>query len=69
MGKPERKIMFEELRYRNLCIEKIIRHLKGTVWKIIGWINLDQDIDQCQAFVKIVMNLQIPQHVGNFLPN
>lgn len=26
-------------------------------------------MDQCQAFVKTVMNLKIPQHVGNFLPS
>jgi len=67
MGKPERKRMFEELRYR--WQEKIISDLKGTVWKTIDWINLDQGMEQCQAFVKILMNLQIRQHVGNFLPS
>jgi len=67
MGKPERKRMFEEIRYR--WQKKKKEDLKETGWKIIDWINLDQDMDKWQALVKIVMNLQIPQYVENFLPS
>ena len=67
MGKPERKRMFEEVNYR--WQEKKKGDLKGTGWKIIYWINLDQDMDQWQALVKIVTNLQIPQYAENFLPS
>jgi hypothetical protein len=33
----------------------------------VDWIDLAQDRDRWQAFVKEVMNLQIPQNAGNFL--
>jgi len=29
-------------------------------WKIVGWIHLAQDRDQCWALVSAVMKLQIP---------
>ena len=33
----------------------------------MDWIDLAQNRDRWQAFVKAVMNLQIPQNAGNFL--
>jgi len=33
----------------------------------MDWIDLAQDRDRWQAFLKAVMNLQIPQNAGNFL--
>ena len=65
MGKPERKRMFEEIRYR--WQEKVIREHKGTVWKIIDWIILDQGMDQCQAFVKLVIEPSDSTICGEFL--
>jgi len=32
----------------------------------MDWINLAQDRDKCQALVNAVLNLQVPQSVGNF---
>jgi hypothetical protein len=33
----------------------------------MGWIDLAQNRDKWQAFVNVVMNLWVPQNVGNFL--
>jgi hypothetical protein len=33
----------------------------------IDWIDLIKDRDRWQALVKVVMNLQVPYNVGNFL--
>ena len=33
----------------------------------MGWIGLAQDKDRWQPFVNVVMNLQVPINVGNFL--
>jgi len=33
----------------------------------MDWIGLAQDRDRCQSFVNVVMNLQVPKNVGNFL--
>jgi hypothetical protein len=35
----------------------------------MDWIDLAQDRDRWQAYVKAVMNLHIPQNAGNFLTN
>jgi len=34
---------------------------------IMDWIHLAQDRNQWWALLKMVMNLQVPQKVGNFL--
>jgi hypothetical protein len=34
--------------------------LKEIGWEGVDWIHLAQDRDQWQAFVNIVMNLQVP---------
>jgi hypothetical protein len=44
-------------------------HLKGTGWDVVDWIRLDQKRDEWWALVNTVMNLQIPQHKGNFWTN
>ena len=41
--------------------------LKETGWEGMDCIDLAQDRDKCRAFVKAVMNLQVPQNAGNFL--
>jgi hypothetical protein len=33
----------------------------------MDWIDLTQDRDKCQALVKMVMYLWVPQNAGNFL--
>jgi hypothetical protein len=64
VGKPEGKRLFRRTRHR----QKDIRMLLGeTGWECVDWILLCQDRDQWWALVKIIMNLQVSQKVGNFL--
>jgi hypothetical protein len=41
--------------------------LREAGWESMGWVHMAQDRDQWQALVNTVMNLQVPQRVGNFL--
>jgi len=40
---------------------------RETGWAGVDWIHLTKDGGQCWALVSTVMNLQVPQQVGNFL--
>ena len=41
--------------------------LKETGWEGIHWIHLAQDKDMWWTLVNMVMNLQVPQNIGNLL--
>lgn len=41
----------------------MLLHIKETGWESMDWINLAQDKDKWQELV----NLQVPQNLGNFL--
>jgi hypothetical protein len=41
--------------------------LRETGFGDVDWIHLAQDMDWCQALVNTVMNLSVPQEVGNIL--
>jgi len=40
--------------------------LKETGWEDMAWIHLVQDEDTWETLVNKVMNIQVPQHTGNF---
>jgi hypothetical protein len=64
VGKPEGRRPLRRPRYRwedNIKID-----LTEMEWTGMDWINLVQDRDRWQALVDMVMNLQVPQKVGNF---
>jgi hypothetical protein len=35
----------------------------------MDWIDLAEDRDRSRLIVKVVINIMVPQNVGNFLPN
>jgi hypothetical protein len=41
--------------------------LKERGWEGVDWMYLAQERDQWQSLVNMVMNLQVPQKVENFL--
>ena len=41
--------------------------LQKVVWRVMGWIDLDQDTDRWRALVNEVMNLRVPQNAEIFL--
>jgi hypothetical protein len=61
MGTPEGK------RQRLRWVDNIKMDLTERGWGGRGWIDLAQDRDQWRALVNTVMNLWVPQNIGNFV--
>jgi hypothetical protein len=47
--------------------DNIKMDLRYIEWSDMDWINLAQDKDQKRDLVKMVMNLRVPQNIGEFL--
>jgi hypothetical protein len=58
VGKCEGKKFPGGLRHK--WKDTIRMDLREIVWETVGWIHVAQDSDQQQAFVNMVMNLQVP---------
>jgi len=65
VGKPEGKRPLARPRHR--WQNNIKTDLKEVGWAGIDWIDLAQGRDRWRALVNEVMNLRVPQNVGNFL--
>ena len=65
MGKPEGKRPLGRPRHR--WEDNIKMDLQEVVCWGMDWIELAQDMDRWRALVNAVMNLRVPQNVGNFL--
>jgi hypothetical protein len=65
VGKPEGKRPLERTRRR--WEDTIKMDLQEVGWGGMDWTDLAQDKDRWQAIVNVVMNLQVPHNVGNFL--
>jgi hypothetical protein len=65
VGKPGGKRPLGRPRHRWEDTIKMDFHEVGC--GVMDWIELAQDRNRWQALVNVVMNLQIPQNVGNFL--
>jgi hypothetical protein len=57
VGKPEGKRPLGKPRHR--WEDNIKMNLKEEGWRGMGWIELAQDRDRCQALVNVVMNLRV----------
>jgi hypothetical protein len=44
-------------------------NLKEVRWGVVDYVALAQNKDRWRALVNAVMNLRVPQNVGNFLTN
>ena len=67
VGKPEGKRPLGRPRRRwegNIKID-----LQEVESGVIDWIELAQDWDRWRTLVNVVMNLRVPQNLGNFLTN
>jgi hypothetical protein len=64
-GKPERNRQIQTPRHR--WKDNIKINLQDMGWGGMDWIDVAQDTDRWQAIVNAVMNLRVPQNVGNFL--
>jgi hypothetical protein len=65
VGKPEGKRQL--IRPRRKCEYNIKMDLEDVVCECIDRIELAQGRDRWRALVNAVMNLWVPQNVGNFL--
>jgi hypothetical protein len=46
--------------------DNIRMYLREIGWEDVDWIHLAWNRDQWRAFVNTVMNVRVPQKVGNF---
>ena len=51
------------------CDIDINMDLQAMRWGAMDWMDLNQDRNGWQSVVKVVMNLLVPNSVGNFVPN
>jgi uncharacterized protein (DUF2342 family) len=58
VGKPEGKRPL--VRTRQRWEVNIRMDLSEIVWEGVDWMHLAQDLDQWQAFVNMVLKLQVP---------
>jgi len=65
VGIPEWKRTLARPRLR--WEDNIKMNLEEVGWGGMGWIDLDQDRDGCQALFSAVVNFRFPQSAGNFL--
>ena len=63
--KLEAKKTAECLALRGRIILKLTLH--GEAWWSVGWINLAQAKDKCQAVVDTVMNFRVPSSAEDLL--
>jgi hypothetical protein len=63
VGKPESKTPLGRRRLR--WEDNIRMDLREIGWGSMDWINLAQDRNQKWALVNTVMNLRVPQNLGN----
>jgi hypothetical protein len=54
-------------RPRHRWQDNIKMDLGEIGWEVVGWFQMVQDRDQCQAFVNMVLNLEVPKKAGNIL--
>ena len=65
VGKPEEKRPLGRPRRRGE--DNIKMNLPEVGYGGIDWIGLAQDMDSWRALVNAVMNLRVPENLGNFL--
>jgi hypothetical protein len=65
VGKHDRKRPLG--KYRRRWKDNIRMDLQEVECGGLNWIELAQDRDRWRALVNVVMNLRVPQNVGNFL--
>jgi hypothetical protein len=65
VGRPEGRRPLG--RHRCRWEDNIKMNLQEVGWGGMDWIDMAQDRDRWQALVSAVMNLRVPQNVGNLL--